>query len=170
MDLPCLPKLDVGFFGARTREKDLTYLSVARPTWSVALPAGHPLADAADAILAEALAGEPLVLFPRYTNPELYDWTVGRLRETGEARVEPRIVQEPTQLAGALDLVAAGLGLFPTPFFVGQAPKVEVRELVGFDLGVEVCAVYRKKDASVSLQDFLDAVPEVAARLAQTGR
>ena len=162
-------KLDVGFFGARTREKDLAYLPVARTTWRIALPAGHPLADAADAILAEALAGEPLVLFPRYANPELYDWTVGRLREATGA--EPRIVQEPTQLAGALDLVAAGLGLFPTPFFLGQAPpKVAVRELSGFDLGVKVCAVYRKKDASVLLHDFLGAVREAAARLAQTGR
>jgi DNA-binding transcriptional LysR family regulator len=162
-------KLDVGFFGARTREKDLAYLPVAPTAWSVALPTGHPLTDTADAILAEALAGEPLVLFPRYANPELYDWTVGRLREaTGS---EPRIVQEPTQLAGALDLVAAGLGLFPTPFFLGQAPpKVAVRELLGFDLGVEVCAVYRKKDASVLLQDFLGAVREATARLAQSGR
>ena len=161
-------RLDVGFFGARTREKGLAYVPIARTAWRVALPAGHPLADAADAILAEALAGKPLVLFPRYANPELYDWTLGRLREATGA--EPRIVQEPTQLAGALDLVAAGLGLFPTPFFLGQAPpKVAVRELLGFDLGVEVCAVYRKKDASALLKDFLGAVREAAARRAQTG-
>ena len=108
------------------------------------------------------------MLFPRYANPELYDWTVGRLRETTGA--ELRIVQEPTQLAGALDFVAAGLGLFPTPFFLGQAPpKVAVRELAGFDLGVEICAVHRKKDASVLLQDFLGAVREAVERLPYRG-
>jgi DNA-binding transcriptional LysR family regulator len=164
-------KLDVGFFGARAREKDLAYLPVAHASWSVALPAGHRLADTPDVILAKDLAGEPLVLFPRYANPELYDWTVGRLREAGGAGAEPRIVQEPTQIAGALDLVAAGLGLLPTPFFLSQAPpKVAVRRLAGFDVGVEVCAVHRKKDASVLLQDFLGAVREATARLSQTGQ
>ena len=156
-------KLDVGFFGARTRETDLTYMPVVRAAWSVALPAGHRLA-AGDTVPAENLVGQPLVLFPRYANPELYDWTVGRLRETTGA--EPRIVQEPTQLAGALDLVAAGIGVFPTPFFLGQPPpKVAVRGLVGFDLGVEICAVYRRRGASALLHDFLGAVREAAERL-----
>ena len=160
--------LDVGFFGARSRENDLGYLPVARAAWSVALPAGHRLADGEDAVVAEDLAGEPLILFPRYANPELYDWTAGHLREVSGA--EPRIVQEPTQLAGALDLVAAGLGLFPTPFSLGHAPpKVAVRGLEGFDLGVEICAVYRKKDASVLLQDFLSAVREAIGRLSCRG-
>ena len=160
-------KLDVGFFGARTSEKDLAYLPVARAAWSVALPAGHRLATG-DAVLPENLADQPLVLFPRYANPELYDWTVGRLRETTGA--EPRVVQEPTQLAGALDLVAAGIGVFPTPFFLGQAPpKVAVRELLGFDLAVEICAVYRKKDASILLRDFLSAVREATERLSYGG-
>ena len=152
-------ELDVSFHGAPNRSKDLSYIPVMPARWSIALPTDHRLAESQDVALQD-LEGEPLIMFPRFTNPELYDWIVRRLQEAG---VEPRIVQESTQLHAALNLVAAGLGLFPTPFFLEDHRRdgIAIRKVPGFDIGVWVCAAYRKKDQSLLLQNFLDVVRQV---------
>lgn len=159
-------ELDVAFQGVVRRRKDLAYLPVAHADWRVALPAGHPAADREE-VLAEEVAVEPLILFPRYANPGLYDWVLRRVREVAGA--EPRVVQEPTQLHATLNLVAEGFGVFPTPFDLPEdaGTRVAVRKVSGFDIGVWVCAVSRRRDASLLVQDFLDTVRSDAERAAR---
>jgi len=129
----------------------------------VALPATHPAAGEEE-VRAQDLAGEPLILFPRYANPGLYDWVLRRVREVGGA--EPRVVQEPTQLHAALNLVAEDFGVFPSPFRLPEnaPPGVVVRKVVGFDIGIWVCALSRRRDVSLLVRDFLDVVREDTGR------
>jgi DNA-binding transcriptional LysR family regulator len=159
-------ELDVGFHGAPDKERDLVYEPVVRATWTVALPAGHPLA-AQQTVAPADLAGQPLVLFPRAANPPLHDWIRRRLAESG---APPGVVHEPAQLHTALGLVGAGLGVFPTPFHLEgvQPAGVVLRQAAGFDLGVWVTAVHRKGDRSALLSDFLEAARRAAAGRPET--
>lgn len=147
--------VDVGFHGAPHEEEDLAYERVVQAKWTIALPSTHVLANL-QIVESRDLAGEQLVLFPRAVNPTLHDWIIARLQNVG---ITPEIVHEPEQLHTALGLVAAGLGVFPSPFNFhdhGQTGLV-VRELSGFNLEVWVCAVYRRNDESKLLRAFLDA-------------
>jgi DNA-binding transcriptional LysR family regulator len=190
-------EIDVGFLGvpaeARQRaaggaargDAQLAFVPVMRTAWAVALPAAHPLARpplvgastasdatpraAADrgrpAIPVAAYAAEPLVLFPRNMNPGLYDWTLDCVRRAGAGA--PRVVQEPAQLHTALGLVAAGVGVMPTPFHLAdqRRPGVAVRPTSGFGPGARICAVYRRDHQTAVLTAFLEAVRDTAREL-----
>lgn len=149
-------EIDVGFFARRLEHPDLAYEPVMPVVWRVALPEGHRLA-ARSVVAIQDLDGAPLVLFARAANPGLHDWIRQRFAEEGAT---PEIVHEPAQLHSALGLVAAGFGVFPTPFFLEDHRQsgIVVRALAGFDSGLWVRAVFRRSDESVLLGTFLDAV------------
>lgn len=73
----------------------------------VALPASHPLAKRASVPLI-ALAGEPLVLFPRAAGLSLYDEISAAFLACG---VDPVVDQEVPQMSSVVNLVAANLGV-----------------------------------------------------------
>jgi DNA-binding transcriptional LysR family regulator len=76
----------------------------------VALPRGHPL-TARRALPLRALAQEPFVLFPR-TRPGWHDFVQGACRAAG---FQPVVGQEAPELATAMALVAAGIGVTLVP-------------------------------------------------------
>ena len=77
----------------------------------VALPRGHPLAQAPEVAL-RALADERFILFPRQPRPGWADRVVAACRAAG---FSPSVVQETQELATAVTLVAAGTGVTLVP-------------------------------------------------------
>lgn len=74
----------------------------------LAVPAGHPLADGGGPVAWPALAGVPVVLFPRALEPHTHDLIVGHARERG---VRLSVAQRATGLPTILGLVRAGVGV-----------------------------------------------------------
>jgi DNA-binding transcriptional LysR family regulator len=82
----------------------------------VALPICHRLESSVMVPLA-ALAGEPFILYPRWLAPSMYD---GVLAACCKAGFVPDIVQEAPQVAAAINLVAAGIGISIVPARCGR--------------------------------------------------
>jgi DNA-binding transcriptional LysR family regulator len=80
----------------------------------VALPSGHALAAAAEAVplpLA-ALAGDTFILYRRPVGPGLYDAIIAACHGAG---FSPAVGQEAPRILSTLSLVAAGLGVSLVP-------------------------------------------------------
>lgn len=106
----------------------------------VALPSAHLLATA-DAVIPERLRSERLVVFPRDTNPALYDFYLDVLAALG---VRPEVVEEPER-EGTRGGVGAGLGYALVARRVADTPVDGVvhRPFAGAEPVVEVRVVWR---------------------------
>lgn len=77
-----------------------------REPYMLAVPEGHRFTDMRSVPVAE-LEEEPLILYPRHLQPQLFDATIAAFQEAG---ISPSIVQEANTEQTSLALVAAGLG------------------------------------------------------------
>ncbi|WP_283195621.1 LysR family transcriptional regulator [Rhizobium sp. AN80A] len=91
--------------------KDVLLKRLADEPMLIALPAHHPLAKLKTVPLA-ALAGEPVILFPRTVGLSLYDDIVRGCRDAGFELV---VTQEAPQIPSVVNLVAADLGVSIVP-------------------------------------------------------
>lgn len=91
--------------------KDVLLKRLADEPMLIALPAHHPLAKFTTVPLA-ALAGEPVILFPRTVGLSLYDDIVRGCRDAGFELV---VTQEAPQIPSVVNLVAADLGVSIVP-------------------------------------------------------
>jgi DNA-binding transcriptional LysR family regulator len=84
---------------------DLHTATVAHEHCWAAVPTAHPLA-CRDAVPVEALAGQPLVMFPREAAPWVFDHITGHFTAAG--RLSPRIRQTPVSgQSGMVDAASA---------------------------------------------------------------
>jgi DNA-binding transcriptional LysR family regulator len=124
-----------------------------------AIPAGHPLANAADTPLAlAALADQPWILFPAGEGPGLHE-TI--LRACSEAGFTPRVTQRAVQMETIIGLVAADLGVALVPSLFSGTPRegVVFRELCGTGAPVpyETALAWRKGNNLPALEAFIRA-------------
>ena len=73
----------------------------------VVLPAEHPLAQQHEIAFSD-LANETLILFPRETNPEMFDDVITHFQQSG---FSPKQIIETAPRSSAIALVAAGQGI-----------------------------------------------------------
>ncbi len=73
---------------------------------------------------ADALARQPLILYPARPRPSYADHVLSLFRGQG---LQPRVVQEANELQTALGLVAAGLGITLVPSSVQRLHRDDVR-------------------------------------------
>ncbi|RXF73232.1 LysR family transcriptional regulator, partial [Desulfovibrio sp. DS-1] len=85
----------------------------------VALPAHHPLA-ARETVPLAALAGVPLILYPRRVFPAAYDAIIAACRGAG---FSPEVPQEAVGLNTQRALVAAGVGAAIVPASARSEPR-----------------------------------------------
>lgn len=134
----------------------LEHLTLLRQPSVLAVPRDHPLARRRAAPLS-ALAGIPLIMFPRRVQPQLYDAFMACLAEAG---VTPQVVQEVIGHEAALALVAAGLGAALTPASTRtlRPDAVTCLPVVGRLPDLEVTAVWRRTGASPALLRFVETL------------
>ncbi len=128
----------------------------------VALPTGHPLAARASLRLA-ALSPEPFVLFPRDRRPGWYDFVQGLCRGAG---FQPVVAEEAPELATAMALVAAGIGVTLVPASVRDLRRsgVEYRSLAAPAPRTRLVALRRAGDPDPVVARFMAVVREVLGR------
>jgi DNA-binding transcriptional LysR family regulator len=118
-----------------------TWRALAEPL-VMALPEQHPAAHRGR-LRFEAVAGEPLVIFPRQIAPSLYDAVLSAYRAKGAT---PQIAQEAIQMQTIVNLVSAGMGVAWVPESVTrlQRPGVAYRAVAGLDLRCETSLAWRE--------------------------
>jgi DNA-binding transcriptional LysR family regulator len=119
----------------------------------VALPAGHPLALRRRVEMRD-LAGEAFVQVPREAGGALFDNIVAACRAAG---FEPKMSLPAPQIASAITLVAAGLGVSIVPSAIAhvQVQGVVYRPLRAKGLEAKLSLASRRDDASAVVRNFL---------------
>ena len=131
----------------------------------VALPAGHPLADAPQGLRLKALRGERFILVRRSGAPGLYAELLALCEKRGFL---PTVTHEVPRMMTALNLVAAGEGVTVVPASMrGAHPEaIAYRPLAdGASLDAPLTLVWRRGDEQGALGSFIALVREAAAGL-----
>lgn len=173
-------EIDAGFMlhASGFAPEGLARSLIAQEPLVLALPEQHPLAQVA-VLELEAVLSEPLVIFPRYIVPSLFDAIFALYHAAGRS---PQVAQEAIQMQTIVNLVSAGLGVawvpasvrqFQRPGVVYRALDGEVRKgrkkVVGLAApGCETSLVWPEANASPSLARFVEFVAQQLASSAST--
>jgi DNA-binding transcriptional LysR family regulator len=162
LDAFAADRIDAGFVlhAEGAAPPGLAAWRVLREPLVIALPQAHPLA-ASRALALDAVAAQPLLIFPRPIAPSLFDAVVGHYRAHG---LTPKIAQEAIQMQTLVNLVSAGMGLAWVPASLQQLqrPGVVYRPLAGAALHCETSLVWREPAPPV-VQRFVAHVQRQAA-------
>jgi DNA-binding transcriptional LysR family regulator len=133
-----------------TLPPDLRSQIVLEESFSVALPIDHALAKKKRSGV-RALAGEPMVLFPRHLAPAFHDIITTMCRDAG---FSPVISQEAAEYQTILSLVAAGLGVSIVPASIRNLGRTGVvfRPLLYSGAAAQVVAVFRQHRRSNAVE------------------
>jgi DNA-binding transcriptional LysR family regulator len=151
-------RIDAGFLIAPLPDKaraELNYMKVLAEPLVLAAPTGLPALRRSGAVKLEALAGWPLIIFPRAIAPALHDAILACFRSVG---LTPAIGQEAIQMQTIVSLVSAGMGIALVPQSVSNLmrPGVEYRALHESSALVETGLAWRRDNDSPVLQGFLE--------------
>jgi DNA-binding transcriptional LysR family regulator len=135
--------------------QELDYLPVLREPLVLAAPAGLPGLAGASAADLRAVAGLPLIIFPRHISPGLYDAILSVFRDAG---ITAEVGQEAIQMQTIVSLVSAGMGIALVPQSVSnlRRPGVEYLPLLQGTPLVETGLAWRRDNASPVLRGFLE--------------
>lgn len=122
----------------------------------LAVPGDHRLAGKARFTLA-SLADESFVMFPRQTDPTLFDEIVSQCRKAG---FSPRVVQEANGWHTLASLVSAGVGIgfVPTSLTSFQQHGVVYRTVPDLSVQMMLSAVWRAGEKSPVRERFVMAL------------
>jgi DNA-binding transcriptional LysR family regulator len=156
--------IDAAFVRSPVAESvDLTIRPLLEEAMVAALPSGHRLSAAGDALPLAALADETFILYRRPVGPGLHDAIIAACDRAG---FSPQIGQEAPRMLSTLSLVAAGLGVTVVPESMSrlEAEGVVYRAL---DQRAELTAplnlAYRRNEMSAAVRRFVALVQNSAA-------
>ena len=162
LDLVRGARVDVAFLWT-PRADGLVSFPLLQDPLVIVLPSGHPLARSADrAIPVKALANETFIVYGRKDGFGLYAATIIACRAAG---FSPKFGQESPRLASALNLVAAGLGVFFVPSSVQRINMhgVTYKPLKGPNSPKSTLSlVSRRTDPSAAVGNFVGVVRKAA--------
>ncbi|WP_439687971.1 HTH-type transcriptional regulator CatR [Cupriavidus oxalaticus] len=116
-------RIDLGFGRIALKDAAIQQQVVLTEPLVVARSAAHPAPTPA-ALTKEALAEQPLILYPARPRPSYADHLLSLFHAQG---LQPRVVQEANELQTALGLVAAGVGIALVPHSVQRLHRDDVR-------------------------------------------
>jgi len=147
-----LGRIDVGFGRLPIDDPDIECVTLLREPLYAALPDAHPLAGR-DTVDMEALAAEPLVVYPARPRPGYADQVLDLFARRG---LRPAHVSEANELQTALGLVAAGIGvaLVPASACQGRAGSVAFRGVTDAGVASPVIMNVRRGDDGPMLARF----------------
>jgi DNA-binding transcriptional LysR family regulator len=153
--------IDVAFLWT-PRADGLVSFPLLQDPLVIVLPSGHPLAQSDRAIPVKALANETFIVYGRKDGFGLYAATIIACRAAG---FSPKFGQESPRLASALNLVAAGLGIFFVPSSVQRINMhgVTYKPLKGPNSPKSTLSlVSRRSDPSAAVGNFVGVVRKAA--------
>ncbi len=116
-------RIDVGFGRIRHDDPQVDRVLMRNERLVAALPTAHPLAGTAEPVTLDALAGLPLVVYPKAPRPSFADQAIGLFRDHG---LRPPAIHEVRELQTALGLVAAETGACLVPASVERLRRDNV--------------------------------------------
>jgi DNA-binding transcriptional LysR family regulator len=155
--------IHVGFLRQPTRTEALSFETVLREPFMLAVPSDHPLASE-EGVELENLAEEPFVMFSRQQGATFHDLILSACANAG---FSPKVAQEGTQIPTVLGLVSVGIGvaLAPASVLNLRIPRVTYKPLIGLTQTTELAMVWRRDDASPVSTAFLQVAREMAFEL-----
>ncbi|MBT0769006.1 LysR family transcriptional regulator [Kineosporia sp. J2-2] len=151
---------DVGIVRDAEEQDDIALSPLMSERFVAVVPADHPAArDAArdgDRVPARALAGDPLILFPRTAGSRAFELNTQPLRDAGAV---VRVAQECSSWHTIIMFVAAGLGVTIAPHSATTLLPAGARrlELAGPPVISQVSAATRRGDDRPLVRAFLPA-------------
>lgn len=151
-------RIDAGLLIPPLQDKakaELDYLTVLSEPLILAAPQGLKALRGKSAVALKAVAGMPLIIFPRRIAPAFHDAILGCFRDAG---LTPRIGQEAIQMQTIVGLVSAGMGIALVPQSVSnlKRPGVDYKTLAGKPVQVETGLAWRRDNQSPVLHTFLE--------------
>jgi DNA-binding transcriptional LysR family regulator len=145
--------IHVGFAHPPLEDDTLSYQCIHKQTLVVALPSTHSLAQT-EHISVQSLLGEPLIMFPRYLAPGLYDCIMSLFQQ---ANFPPRITQEAIQMQTIIGLVSARMGVAITPSSLQnlQRAGVAYRHLLEQVPVIETAIIWQQSTLTPLVENFL---------------
>ena len=118
-------------------------------------PASH------SSVTLKELGTEPFVLFPRSSDPRLYDGLIAECRAAG---FSPRVLQEATAWHTLAGLAAAGIGAAFVPGSLANVtrPGVVYRPVRDLSTRLEISAAWKKGEKSPVRERFVTALRAMA--------
>ena len=153
-------RISVGFNRMLTPMHDINTELVNTEKLLLAINTGDPLASL-KAVPFQALADNPVVVFPTGTRPNFVDKTLSLCRDAG---FEPDITQEVGDAVTGMALVASGFGICLVPESTTRLkiPGVAYRRILDAPPNAEIdlSCIFRANDRTPLLQVFLDTLRE----------
>lgn len=140
---------------------DLETMLFHKESYAVIVPNDHSLAGRKSVDMSE-LSKDPLIFFPRRSQPPLYDeW----MRLFAACGFMPKIVQEVESKSAALALTAAGIGISIVPESLIAASRNEVTflPLTGQYPPLEIHLVTRRGDISPTTRNLIQVIGQITA-------
>lgn len=157
-------RLDAGFmFNPPEPDRELDRLPVAANSLALAAPARHPLGKVRNLRLRDMIDAR-FIWFPRRESAAFYDRLMYECYRAGLK--SPRIVQEASNEATILTLVAQGIGVgFVLETARWRCPDgVEILRVADLELSLPLALVWRKDNRSPLLSTFVTDVESLLAR------
>ena len=145
--------IHVGFAHPPLEDGTISYKCIHRESLVVALSSTHSLAQQ-EYISVLSLLHEPLIVFPRYLAPGLYD----RIMSLFEQRnFKPNITQEAIQMQTIIGLVSAGMGVAITPSTLENLQRfgVAYRPILEEVPIIETAVIWRENTLTPIVENFL---------------
>lgn len=153
--------IEIGFARGPVHDTTLSQHIVCRESFSLLVPADHPLASQPIGNDLSMLKDEPFVFFPRAYNPGYYDKTISLCHGAG---FSPDIRYEGVGSNTLLQMVASGLGITILPASIGSVPDVRVKSVVldFIDEKADLVALYDPARLPVSLHGLMRTLGDAA--------
>ena len=162
IDLPALlaeGQVDIGFVRMPVMlPVGLSRYIAARDEFCVAFPADHPEAAVRGPVRPARLAGEAFVL------PEQ---NAGTYEVARRGRFNPQIVSSPGSIIAVLAQVSLGAGISVLPSVAAttiRIPNIAFRSLAGDPIRSEVAAIFRTREASLAVKNFIQQIVRSPAK------
>ncbi len=150
--------IDAGLLISPSTERlaaGLAYAPILREPLVLAAPQDLFTSTAGTAVQLQALATQPLIIFPRRIAPFLYDAILTCFTQAG---LTPVIGQEAIQMQTIIGLVSAGMGIALVPQSVAnlKRPGVVYHPLAGEVPLIETGLAWQRDNPSPVLRGFLE--------------
>ncbi|MDZ8050374.1 MAG: LysR family transcriptional regulator [Aulosira sp. ZfuVER01] len=146
-------RIHLGFAHPPLEDDTVSYQCIHRQTLVVALPSTHALAQQ-EHICVRSLLSEPLIMFPRYLAPGLYDRIMSIFQQEN---CQPNITQEAIQMQTIIGLVSAGMGVAITPSSLQnlQRSGVVYRPILEAVPVIETAVIWQQNNLTPIVENFL---------------